>query len=627
VCGIAGQVRTDGRHVDRGTIEAICEALEHRGPDSRGIHLEPEVGLGIQRLRVIDLDTGDQPIYNEDRSVAVVLNGEIYNYRELRDLLQRKGHRLSTKGDTEVIAHLYEDLGPECVSELHGMFAFAIWDSKRRRLFAARDRLGKKPLFYAAREGALSFASELRALLRDPEVPREIDLEAIDAYLTCMYVPAPLSAFRAVRKLPPGCTLTYDTGGITIERYWRLRYGDEMPQASTEEIHEEIRERIRGAVRRRMISDVPLGVFLSGGIDSSTVVAAMAEASPEPVRTFSIGFEEEEWNELPNARLIAERFGTDHHELVVKPDVVATIPKVVRHYGEPFGDSSSVPSFYVSEMARREVTVALNGDGGDESFAGYNRYVTAMRSRRIASLIPPPLRRGLAAFGRRSEPRGDPSRQLNRAKRLARTLDLDDGERYAEGMSLFRRRERDRLYTEDFAEAVGGIGPPSLVEEAWERANRSCMVNTMLEVDVNTYLPEDLLVKVDVASMAYSLEARSPFLDHELMEFCATLPGSLKLRGSEKKVVLRDALRGWIPDRILDGPKRGFALPMLTQWFRGELRDYIADVLTDPGAVARGYFDQSYVRGLLTNHFEGHEDNGMRLWGLMMLEVWHRELT
>ncbi len=605
----------------------MCLAQQHRGPDSRGLHLETEIGLGIQRLRVIDLETGDQPIFNEDRTIAVVLNGEIYNYRELRERLQRNGHRLATKGDTEVIAHLYEDLGPACVEELHGMFAFAIWDSRRRRLFLARDRVGKKPLFYAARNGALSFASELRALLQDPEISREIDLQAIDAYLTYQYVPAPLSAFRAVRKLPPASTLTYEDGEVTIERYWRLHYGGDTPQASTEELHEAIRERIRAAVRRRMISDVPLGVFLSGGIDSSTVVAAMAEESSEPVRTFSIGFEEEDWNELPNARLIAERFGTDHQELVVRPDVVEIIPKVVRHYGEPFGDSSSVPSFYVSEMARREVTVALNGDGGDENFAGYSRYVTAMRARRIASLTPPPLRHGLAALGRRSAPRGDPSAQLNRARRLARTLDLADNERYAEGMSPFGPRERRRLYTREFAEALGGVGRPRLIEDAWNQATADCMINVMLEVDVNTYLPEDLLVKVDVASMAYSLEARSPFLDHELMEFCATLPGSLKLRGSDKKAVLRDALRGWIPDEILDGPKRGFGLPMLAQWFRGDLRDYIAEVLTDPGALARGYFDESFVRGLLTRHFEGREDNGMELWGLMMLEVWHRELV
>jgi asparagine synthase (glutamine-hydrolysing) len=626
MCGIAGQARSDGRPVDRGMLERMCAAQEHRGPDSRGTHLEDEVGLGIQRLRVIDLDTGDQPIYNEDRSVAVVLNGEIYNYRELRERLQGRGHRLATKGDTEVIAHLYEDLGVDCVRELNGMFAFALWDAKRRRLLVARDRVGKKPLFYAIREGAISFASELRALLQDPEVPREIDHAAIDGYVAYGYVPAPMSAFRAVRKLPPASTLVYEDGRASIARYWRLRYDQGDPPAGTAELHEEIRTRIRAAVARRMISDVPLGVFLSGGIDSSAVVAAMAEQSSDPVRTFSIGFEEESFNELPNARLIAERFGTDHRELVIRPDVVSILPKVARHYGEPFADSSSVPSFYVAEMARREVTVALNGDGGDESFAGYNRYVTATRAHRIASRLPGALRRGIAAAGARSPVRGDPARPANRARRLAGYLGMSDRELYSDAMQIFDGRRREDLYSPGFAESLGGSAP-ELIEGVWEKASGRDLVNKMLEVDVNTYLPDDLLVKVDVASMAYSLEARSPLLDHELMEFAASIPGGMKLQGSEKKVVLRNALRGWIPDQILDGPKRGFALPMVGQWFRGELRDYMAEVLTDPSTLARGYFNEPYVRGLIDRHLDGSEDNHMQLWSLIMLEVWHRELV
>jgi asparagine synthase (glutamine-hydrolysing) len=607
-------------------VEWMCAAQKHRGPDSRGVHVEGAVGLGIQRLRVIDLDTGDQPIYNEDRSVAVVLNGEIYNYRELRRELAGRRHILSTKGDTEVIAHLYEEMGPACVRELHGMFAFALWDEPRRRLLLARDRVGKKPLFYSVRDGALSFASELRALLEDREIPREVDLEALDCYLAYQYVPAPLSAFRAVRKLPPASTLLYEQGRVSIERYWRLRYDGERRDASGEELHEEIRERIRQAVRRRMISDVPLGAFLSGGIDSSTVVAAMAEASSEPVRTFSIGFEEEDWNELPNARLIADRFSTDHEELIVKPDLVSIVPKVARHYGEPFGDPSSVPSFYVAEMARRGVTVALNGDGGDESFAGYHRYVTATRTHRVASVIPGPMRRVIGRLGARSEVRGDPARSVNRARRLARSLGLDDCGHYAEGMALFTAEQRHDLYADGFRERLSGPAP-HLIESTWEEASGDCLVNRMLEADVRTYLPDDLLVKVDVASMAYSLEARSPLLDHELMELAASLPGSMKIRGSERKVVLRDALRGWIPDQILDGPKRGFGLPMVGRWFRGELRDHISQVLTDPATLARGYFSEPCVRELLDRHLDGSRDNSMKLWALMMFEVWHREVV
>jgi asparagine synthase (glutamine-hydrolysing) len=345
------------------------------------------------------------------------------------------------------------------------------------------------------------------------------------------------------------------------------------------------------------------------------------------VRTFSIGFEEEDWNELPNARLIAERFSTAHEELIVEPDLISIIPKVARHYGEPFADSSSVPSFYVSEMARRGVTVALNGDGGDENFAGYHRYVTAARTHRIASMIPGPLRRGIGAIGVRSEPHGDPTRAVNRARRLARSLCQSDRDRYCRGMELFTPEQRARLYAGGFAERLQGTPEPRALEDVWDGATADDLVNRMLEVDVNTYLPDDLLVKVDIASMAYSLEARSPLLDHRLMEFTAGLPGSLKIRGTERKVVMREALRGWIPDSILDGPKRGFGLPMVGRWFRDELRDYITDALTDPGAAGRDYFDAASVRELLDRHQDGSRDNSMQLWSLLMFEVWHKEVV
>ena len=440
-------------------------------------------------------------------------------------------------------------------------------------------------------------------------------------------MPAPQAAFQAARKLPPGSFLWYEGGQVSIERYWRLRYDSGDPPTDPAEIHEELREQIRRAVRRRMISDVPLGAFLSGGIDSATVVASMAEASSEPVKTFSIGFEESEWSELPNARLVAEKFSTDHRELIVKPDLLSILPKIARHYGEPFADSSSVPSFYVAEMARREVTVALNGDGGDESFAGYHRYITAARTHAIASVLPPPLRRALGRLGERRAERGDPRGSLNRALRLARALPLSDDVRYGEAMSFFDVRQRQDLYTPEFSESIGGPGGAQIVESAWSGASGDSLVNVLLEVDANTYLPDDLLVKADIATMAYSLEGRSPLLDHQLMEFAASLPGDLKLRGTEKKVVMRDALRGWIPDRILDGPKRGFALPMAGDWFRGELRGFITEVLTDPGTLGRGYFREDGVRGLLEDHLAGTRDYGMQLWGLMMLELWHRELV
>src|SRR5215207_9159943 len=424
VCGIVGQASGDGRRGDPAVLERMCAGLEHRGPDSRGIHVDVGVGLGIQRLRVIDLATGDQPIFNEDRSVAVVLNGEIYNYRELRKDLERGGHVFATRSDTEVIAHLYEEAGPRLVEYLHGMFALAVWDGTRRRLLLARDRVGKKPLYYAEHDGGLTFASELAALLENRRIPRDVDHQALDAYLAYRWVPAPMTAFRAIRKLPPACTLVVDGGRAAIERYWRLDFGRKRPVGDVREIHEELREQIRAATRRRMIADVPLGAFLSGGVDSSAIVAAMAEASPEPVRTFSIGFANDNFNELPAARLVAERFGTEHHEHVVSPDALEIIPRIVRHYGEPFADDSAIPSFYVAQMARGHVTVALNGDGGDESFGGYTRYVANLAAG-LLERVPRRLRAAAGAAGSRIPESGTIDSWPSRLRRLVETLPLD----------------------------------------------------------------------------------------------------------------------------------------------------------------------------------------------------------
>ena len=626
MCGIVGQVREDGSHVDAETLEAMCVALEHRGPDSRGLHRSDEAGLGIQRLRIIDLATGDQPIYNEDRTVAVVLNGEIYNFQELREDLIARGHRFETHGDTEPIVHLYEEYGSDCVRHLHGMFAFALWDSRRRQLVVARDRVGKKPLFYSHRLGAgLSFASEIRALMRDPEIPRDLDYQAIDCFLAYQYVPSPLSIFRSVRKLPPASVLTYRGGRVSIERYWRLDYGTKREVRDREELGEEIRDAIRRATRRRMVADVPLGAFLSGGIDSSAVVAAMAEASPQPVKTFSIGFENESFNELPYARKIAEQFGTEHHEFVVKPDAVELIPRIVRQYGEPFADSSAIPSFYLAELTRRHVTVALNGDGGDESFAGYTRYVGNLMARRLERL-PLPLRRAMSAVGERMPVNADVSSTLNRARRLARSLTLDAPARYARHMSFFDWLQRDQLYTDEFQELIGESLAPGVIAGPWNDATAEEPIDLMLEVDVETYLPGDLLVKMDIATMAYSLEARSPLLDPEVMELAASLPADLKLRGTEKKVVLRDALRGWIPDDILDRPKMGFGVPIV-DWFRHDLRDWVRDILLDPSTRARGWFDYDYVAQTLDRHAAGVEDASPRIWALLVLELWMREFV
>ena len=625
MCGIAGQLRRAEEPADEAVVAAMCAAQRHRGPDSRGLHVAGPVGLGIQRLRVIDLETGDQPVFNEDGSVAVVLNGEIYNYAELRRDLQRAGHHLASKGDTEVIAHLYEEHGVECVRLLRGMFAFALWDRRRQLLLIARDRVGKKPLFYSQHRGGLSFASELQALLRDPEVPREVDPAAIDSYLALGYVPAPATAFRGVRKLPPAHRLVIERGEPRIERYWRLDYAAKRHFAEEAELHEVIRETIRAAVRRRLVADVPVGAFLSGGIDSSAVVAAMAEQSPAPVRTFSIGFAGGELDELPRARLVAERFSTDHHELVVEPNAVELLPKMVRHYGEPFGDHSALPSFYLAELAAGQVTVALNGDGGDESFAGYQRYSSNLLAARLEGL-PSSLRDSLAAAAKRRGPARTGGGPLERALRFASRLGGDRESRYLAQVSVFDHAGRAALYSPEMARAVGSHEAEAALLEPWREASGTDLLDQLLEVDSSVYLPGDLLAKIDVATMAYSLEARSPLLDQELMELAASIPPAQKARGAQRKIALRGALRGWVPDEILDGPKRGFELPVAS-WLRGDLAPYAREVLLDPGAAERGWLEPVAIERLLDEHRSGASDHGRRIWSLLTLELWARHVT
>jgi asparagine synthase (glutamine-hydrolysing) len=624
MCGIAGIVHGDGRAADPALVERMCAAIEHRGPDARGIHAEGPAGLGIQRLRVVDLEGGDQPIYNEDRSVAVVLNGEIYNFRELRRRLEAAGHRFRSDGDTEVIVHLYEEEGVECVRSLDGMFAFALWDEPRRRLLVARDRVGKKPLFYSLRAGALSFASELRALLEDEEVPRDLDEAALDCYLAYGYVPAPFSAFAAVRKLPPATRMVYEGGRVALERYWQLDYSRKHAVDDPRELHQPLLEQLQEATRRRLVADVPLGAFLSGGIDSSAVVAAMARETSEPVKTFSIGFGGGRFDELEHARAVAELFGTEHEELHVRPDAIEIAPKIARHYGEPFADSSAIPSFYLAEMTRRHVTVALNGDGGDESFAGYTRYAANALAGRLER-IPAPMRRAAAALAGRVPESGEEQSARNRLRRLGGSLGLEGPARYERYVSLFDAGQRAWLYTDEHRAALGDGGVAAeAIAEPWREASGRDRLDVLLEVDVRTYLPGDLLTKIDIATMAHSLEARSPFLDPALMQFAASIPAPMKLRGMEKKVVLRDALRSWLPETILDRPKQGFSVP-LADWLRGDLRDYSRDLLLDPAALSRSRFRPAALETLLSEHEAGTE-HAHRIWALMMLELWRTEV-
>jgi asparagine synthase (glutamine-hydrolysing) len=622
VCGIAGQVVRDGGRPDRGAVERMCAAQVHRGPNSDGFHIAAGVALGVRRLAIIDVAHGDQPIANEDGTVVVVLNGEIYNFVELRRELEASGHVFATGADTEVIVHLYEDYGDRLVDRLRGMFAFALWDAKEQRLLLARDRVGKKPLYYwQGQDGTLSFASELAALLEDGRIPRRLDPQAVDAYLSLLYVPHPLCAIEGVRKLPPASTLVWRDGRIEIDRYWRLEY-EPKQDAPDDELVDRIRDELREAVRIRLVSERPLGAFLSGGVDSTAVVAMMAELSPQPVKTFAIGFSSDRHNERPHARRVAELFGTDHSEYVVEADALSILPKLITHYGDPFADSSAIPSLYVSQMASREVTVALNGDGGDESFAGYNRYVSNAVAERL-DRVPLVLRQALAGAATATpEPLVENGARA-RLRRLLASLPVPPHERYAKRMSFFAHPSPELLYTPDFRERVGPQFVPELYRELWNASSATSPVDRMLDVDVQTYLPGDLLVKMDIATMAYSLEGRSPLLDHKFMEMAARLPVRAKVRGTTTKVGLKNVLRGTVPDDLIDRPKWGFSVP-LADWMRGPLKELTRDVLLDRRAESRDLFRPDVVRRLVDDHHQGRANRASELWQLVVLELWQR---
>lgn len=620
MCGIAGKV-TGGEPVDAALIGRMCDSIRHRGPDGEGIHLDGPVGLGMRRLAIIDLVTGDQPLASEDGRVVAVFNGEIYNHLELRAELESRGHRFRGHSDGETIVHLYEEHGPACVEHLRGMFAFALWDGRERRLMLARDRVGKKPLYYAHNGDALLFASEPRAILLDPSVPREVDPRALDAFLVNQYVPHGLCAFRALAKLPPGTRLLWSPGGSPrLERFWSLEYRPKLSLGDAE-AGERLRASILEATRLRLMSDVPLGAFLSGGIDSSVVVAAMAMTSPEPVRTFSVSFPGTEVDEAPHARAVAERYGTEHTELVVGPPTPDLLPRLAWHFGEPFADPAALPTFQLAELTRRHVTVALNGDGGDESFAGYRRYWQLARTR-PADGLPLGLRRGVAGLAGVLAG-GTEGRSLRpRAARLAARLALPPARRYADLFRYFGEADRDHLYTDEFRAESTTADPLSHVEAAWEERAGLDTADRLMAVDLDTYLSDDLLAKVDVTSMASSLEMRSPLLDQELMELAATLPPKQKLRGTEGKLLLREAVRDWLPDGILDRPKQGFAVP-LSGWLREEMRALPEEVLLDPAAADRDIFRPAEVRRLIDEHRAGR-DRTDQLWAMINLELWFR---
>jgi asparagine synthase (glutamine-hydrolysing) len=600
----------------------MTSVLAHRGPDGESVWLQGNVGLGHRRLAIIDLrEIANQPMRNEDGSVWIVFNGEIYNFRELRAELAAKGYRFRTNGDTETILYAYEAYGRGCLDRLHGMFAFAVWDANARRLFLARDRVGKKPLYYYSDDERFLFGSEIKALLTDLPGSVNPDPAALDHYLALQYVPAPLTAFKGIHKLPAGHWLEVERERVEIGRYWKLRYSPKQ-RVSLDDAMAELRWRLAEAVRVRLISDVPLGAFLSGGIDSSAVVAYMAQAMDRPVRTFSVGFEDAAFDERPYARMVAERYGTDHTELVVKAPVVDILPRLIWHYDEPFGDSSAVPSYAIAELTRRHVTVVLNGDGGDENFAGYDRYVVNRRASR-GDVVPRGIRQGVSAALRWLPDAWRQHQPFRKLTAVADAMALEPARRYARWIGHLDPQERQSLYTPAFREEVRGCDPESIFERVFGETDAEDWTDATLDADVNLYLSDDLLVKMDRATMAHSLEGRSPFLDHTLMEFAATLPAAFKLEGSTKKRVLKTALQGVVPDAILHRPKMGFGAP-ITGWFRQELREMAYDVLLSPRAIQRGYFRPSDLGRLLDDHCAGRADHGEDLWDLLVLELWHR---
>ncbi|HEU4686140.1 MAG TPA: asparagine synthase (glutamine-hydrolyzing) [Nitrospira sp.] len=613
VCGIAGIVSLRDQPVFLEELRSMCAALVQRGPDDEGTYLGDGAGLAMRRLSIIDLETGHQPVANEDGSIWVVLNGEIYNYQQLRCDLERRGHRFATGTDTETIVHLYEDRGDECVQALRGMFAFALWDERRRRLLVARDRIGIKPLYYGLAAGRLLFASELKALLQLPEVERRLNWNAVAHLLSYGTTPRDESIVEGVRKLEPGHRLLMEQGREpVVERYWELKFRPDGRRPE-EDTLAELRAKLHESIRYHLVSDVPVGAFLSGGIDSSSVAASMAMMTTHRIKTFSIGFREQEFDELPYARLVAARFGTDHHELVLEPDALDLLDHFAWDLDEPLGDPSAIPTYLVSRLAGRHVKVVLSGDGGDELFGGYDKYVVEARDR-PARLLPPAVR-SLLARASAALP------EDARGKQFLEYLSKPNGERYLYGNTLFRREHRCQLLTGEARKQVAAAQP----ERSWLdrlRAEEGHWLSTLQDLDFRHYLPLDILTKVDRMTMAHSLEARVPLLDHTFVEFAATIPADWKLRRGRTKYVFVKMLRGWLPDEILDRPKKGFGVP-LNRWFRGPLRHVLREVLLSEACRARGIFDEAYVQRLIARHENGRPLD-LHLWTIMSFELWCR---
>jgi asparagine synthase (glutamine-hydrolysing) len=619
MCGICGYVSQNG--VDEGILRRMNDTIRYRGPDDEGYYVDATAGLAMRRLSIIDLSTGHQPISNEDGSLWIVFNGEIYNYQDVLPELVRRGYHFRTKSDTEVILHAYEAYGDDCVTHLNGMFAFAIWDNRRKRLFIARDRLGVKPLYYAHLGDTLVFGSELKAVIEYPAVPRDIDPMALDHFLTLEYIPSPRSIFCDARKLPAGHTLVYQDGQVDIRPYWRIPF--QPRQGDCQSYVDELTDLLRDAVRIRMIADVPLGAFLSGGIDSSTVVSFMSELSSQPVQTFSIGFGDPTYNELPYARAVAQSFATNHYEEYLEPDVRELAEQLMTHLDEPLGDFSILPTYLVSKVARQQVTVALSGDGGDEVFAGYDTYIAQsmansydrmpalLRSKVLPAMLdivpPQPAKKGV----------------VNKAKRFVEGGRLSPSLRHTRWMMFLNDADKAALYQPTYRAGLNGDTPAAVMQGYFAEARAADALAQGQYVDLKTYLVDDIMTKVDRMSMAVSLEAREPLLDYRIVEFALNLPPEMRLNGGTTKAILRQVMANRLPQAVLNKPKEGFSIPV-KHWLKGPLKPMMLDLLSPDSLRRRGYFQPKQVARWIDEHLNDRANHSHRLWSLMVFEQWQR---
>lgn len=626
MCGITGKIYFDNNSVSEQDILTMNKKILHRGPDDGGVFIsqDQKIGLGHRRLSIIDLSPlGHQPMSYLNR-YWIVFNGEIYNFQEKKELLQKEGYEFKSKSDTEVILALYDKFGKKCLEHLRGMFAFAIYDEQEKTIFCVRDRVGKKPFKYYLNENVFLFASELKAILTQKEYEKEVDYIAIHHYLTLQYCPAPLTGFKNLKKLEPAHYLFIDlkTKKVEKERYWKLDYSKKL-NLTEKEWKKKIIEKLEECVKLRMISDVPLGAFLSGGIDSSAIVGLMSKLSNKPVKTFSIGFEEEKYNELPYAKIVANKFKTDHKEFIVKPNAIEMLPKLVYHYEEPYADSSALPTYYVSKMTRDFVTVALNGDGGDENFAGYGRYSVQKfglwydKIILIHKYLILPISKFLASHIKNTF--------FDRAYLFAKTLCEKYNYRYLNYIRYFSNELKDEIYTDNFKKKMIGINSYDIVAEKFNESGTKNKMDQCLYADFSTYLPDDLMVKVDIDSMAVSLEGRSPFLDHEMLELTAKIPFDLKIKGlNNKKYILKESLRGLVPNEVMFRPKMGFGVP-IDAWFRGELKNFAYNTLLSEKAISRGIFKKEAVEAILDEHANTKISHAYRIWALITLELWFQQ--